>query len=74
MAVYMKKLFLLVFQNNKKSNSVVIGNNCWIGANAIILPEIELGDNCIIGAGAFVTKSFPANYVIAGNPAKLYER
>ena len=50
---------------------VRIGNNCWIGAHAIILKDVDLGDGCVVGAGAVVTKSFPAGSVIAGVPAKL---
>lgn len=51
---------------------IVIGKNCWIGMNSIILPGIVLGDNTIVGAGSIVTKSFEnGNCVIAGNPAKL---
>lgn len=50
---------------------IMIGKNCWIGANAVILPGIELGDNVIVGAGAVVTKSFPAGSIVVGNPAKL---
>ena len=49
---------------------VRIGNNCWIGAHAIILKDVDLGDGCVVGAGAVVTKSFPAGSVIAGVPAK----
>ena len=50
---------------------VSIGMDCWIGANAIILPGVLLGDHTIVGAGSIVTKSFPDGYcVIAGNPAK----
>jgi maltose O-acetyltransferase len=50
---------------------VIIGNNCWIGAKAIILKDVILGDNCIVGAGAVVTHSFPPGSVLAGVPAKL---
>ncbi|MBL4705246.1 MAG: hypothetical protein JKY54_12045, partial [Flavobacteriales bacterium] len=43
----------------------------WFGANVIILPEVEIGNNCVVGAGSVVTKSFPDNSVIVGNPAKV---
>lgn len=52
-------------------NPIVIGNNCWIGANVVVLPGVQIGDNCVIGAGSVVTKSFDSNLVIAGNPAKI---
>ena len=53
---------------------VTIGNDCWIGGGAIINPGVTLGDNVIVGSGAVVTKSFPSNVVIAGNPAKIIKR
>ena len=54
-----------------KTKPVVIGNNVWFGANVTVLPQVNLGDNVVVGAGSVVTKSFPSNSVIAGNPAKL---
>lgn len=48
-----------------------IGNNVFIGNDVIILPGIVIGDNSIIGAGTVVTKSFPNDVVVAGNPARI---
>jgi len=50
---------------------IVIGDNCWLGVNATILPGVELGPHTVVAAGAVVTKSFPeGNCVIAGVPAR----
>lgn len=50
---------------------VKIGDNVWIGGEAIIGPGVTIGDNCVIGAGAVVMKDVPANSVVGGNPAKI---
>ncbi len=50
---------------------IVIGKNCWIGAKVTILDGVTIGDGSIIAAGAVVNKSFPANSIIGGVPAKL---
>jgi len=50
---------------------VNIGNNCWIGGNAVIMPGVTIGDNCVIGAGSVVTKDIPAWSIAAGNPARV---
>ncbi|HOT94328.1 MAG TPA: DapH/DapD/GlmU-related protein [Methanoregulaceae archaeon] len=51
---------------------VVIGEGCWIGMNAVILPGVHLGPRTIVGAGAIVTRSFPEGHcVIVGNPARV---
>lgn len=50
---------------------IKIGKNCWIGAKVSVLDGVEIGDGCVIAAGAVVTKSFPANSVIGGVPARL---
>ncbi|HBF14663.1 MAG TPA: sugar O-acetyltransferase [Clostridiales bacterium] len=50
---------------------VHIGKNCWVCANATILPGVTIGDNCVIGAGSVVTRDIPANSFAAGNPARV---
>lgn len=53
---------------------VYIGNNCFIGCNAIILKGSYIGNNCVVGAGAVVSGRFEENCVIAGNPAKVIRK
>lgn len=50
---------------------VLIQDNVWIGMNAIILKGVTIGENSVVAAGAVVTRSVPANSVMAGNPAVL---
>lgn len=50
---------------------VVIKQNAWIGAGAIILPGVTVGENAVVAAGAVVSKDVPANTVVAGVPAKV---
>ncbi len=53
---------------------IVIGKNCFIGCNCLLLKGTVLGDNCVVGAGAVVCGQFEANCVIAGNPARVIRR
>lgn len=52
-----------------KTAPVRIGDNVWIGMNALILKGVNIGDNSVVAGGAVVTKSVPANVIVAGNPA-----
>lgn len=49
---------------------IEIKDNCFIGINSIILPNVTIGPNSVVGAGAVVTKDVPPNTVVAGVPAK----
>jgi serine O-acetyltransferase len=63
----------LTIGNKNNDNTLLpsIGNNVEVGANVVIIGDIEIGDNVIIGAGAVVVKSVPSNVVVAGNPARI---
>ena len=54
-----------------RSAPVKIGNYCWIGGGAVILPGVEIGDGCVIGAGSVVTKNIPAHSLAVGNPCRV---
>lgn len=57
--------------NSVISNEVRIGNEVWIGANAIILPGVTVGDGSIIAAGAVVAQNVPSSCIVAGVPARV---
>lgn len=50
---------------------VTIGDNVWIGGNAVICPGVHIGNNVVIGAGSVVTKDIPDWAIAAGNPCKV---
>lgn len=57
---------------HEKGKDIIIGQNCWIGMNAVVLPGVILGKHTIVAAGAVVTKSYEDGYcVIGGVPAKI---
>ena len=53
------------------TNPVTIGDDVWIGANAVILPGVTIGKHVVIAAGAVVAKDVPNNSVVGGVPAKI---
>lgn len=50
---------------------VVIGDDVWIGSNAVVLPGVTIGRHAVVAAGAVVTKDVPDNCVVGGVPAKV---
>ncbi|MFU2205153.1 sugar O-acetyltransferase [Streptococcus pluranimalium] len=50
---------------------ITLGDNVWLAGGVTVLPGVSLGNNVVVGAGSVVTKSFPDNVVLAGNPAKV---
>lgn len=53
-----------------RSAKVLIGNDVFIGARAVILKGVEIGDGAVIGAGSVVTRSVPSRGVTVGNPSR----
>lgn len=58
----------------KMTAPVIIGADVWVGANATILPGVNIGDFSIIAAGAIVTKNVPSGVLVAGNPAVVKKK
>ncbi len=56
---------------NFKPEDVTIGQNVWVGANAVILSGVKIGDGAVVGAGSIVTKDIPEFAIAVGNPAKV---
>ncbi|GAB3711940.1 acyltransferase [Flavobacterium koreense] len=76
--VFAPQVYLLAHDTSTKRSldytrigKIKIGNNCFIGARAFIMPGVTIGDNSIVGAGSIVSKSVPADVVVAGNPARI---
>ncbi len=73
------------YDHNHKYNSVevshkefttapiIIGKNCWLGANVIVLKGVTIGDNVIIGAGCVVHKDIPSNTIIVNKQEHLIQ-
>ena len=50
---------------------VVIGDDCWFGANVVVCPGVTIGEGGVIGAGGIVTRDIPARSFAAGSPARV---
>lgn len=50
---------------------IVVGDNCWFGANVSVMPGVTIGSGCVIAAGSVVTKDLPDNVLAGGVPAKI---
>ena len=58
------------FGGSKNKGDVVIGNDVWIGLDALIMNGVKIGDGSIIGANSVITKDVKPYEFVAGNPAK----
>ena len=58
-------------EDHLEGKDIILGKECWVGMNSVILPGVILGDHTIVGAGSVVTKCFEEGHcIIAGNPAR----
>lgn len=61
-------------QQGITTRRVMIGDDVWIGANAVVLPGVTIGCHAVVAAGAVVTKDVPDHCVVGGIPAKIIKR
>jgi acetyltransferase-like isoleucine patch superfamily enzyme len=61
---------LRIDEQGVSTSPVTIGDDIWIGANAVILPGVTIGNHSVVAAGAVVTKDVPPHSLVAGVPAK----
>ncbi len=61
------------WKQDMKRGKIVIGKNCWIGANSVILSNVEIGDNVVIGANNLIFRSIPSNTIVKSSPQNTIE-
>jgi len=64
----------LIKDQGTTRGSIIIGENCWIGAKVTILAGVNIGANCVIAAGSVVTKDVPSSSVAAGVPTRILKK
>ena len=62
---------VLLKEQGSRSAAVVIGEDVWLGAKAVVLSGVTVGDGAIIGAGAVVTRDVAAHAIVVGVPARV---
>ena len=71
-AFFFNPYFKYCTEDNLESIPLTVGNDVWIGHNAIIMPNVKsIGDGAVIAAGSVVNKDIPAYAVVVGNPARI---
>jgi len=68
---YYKKKAVAIKNQGHSGGKVIIEDDVWIGANAVVLPNVIIGKGSVVGAGSIVNRDIPAYSLAAGNPAKI---
>lgn len=68
---HFKDTTLRIDEQGISTKAVTIGDDVWIGANAVILPGVTIGRHAVVAAGAVVTKDVPDNCLVGGIPARI---
>lgn len=63
--------FFEKYKDVRAFGRIKVGNQCFIGADTIIMLGVEIGNNCVLGAGSILTTSMPDRTVYAGVPARF---
>lgn len=63
-----------IWKQSVSTAEIVIEDDCWIGANAVIIAGVTIGKHSVVAGGSVVTKNVPAYCVVAGNPAKIIKQ
>lgn len=56
--------YISIKEQGFTSSEIVIGDNCWIGSNSVILKGAKIGNNCVIGAGCIVADDIPDDSIL----------
>jgi acetyltransferase-like isoleucine patch superfamily enzyme len=64
----------ITWQGFESKGKTRIGDNCWLGANAVVIGGVSIGERCVVGANSVVTKDVEPYSIVAGAPAHLIRR
>jgi len=62
------------YDTGGRARPILIGENVWVGAGAMVLKGVKIGDNAVVGAGSVVVGNVPRDAVVFGNPARVIWR
>ena len=65
---------LIGMSEGKNTGTPTIGDNCFLGANSIIVGGVKIGNDVLVAPGAFVNFDVPDNSIVMGNPGKIIQR